>query len=91
MTHRNAPLTVEGPRRLVQDVVAGEPVLQAAQWLRVSRTTVYRWVRRFRELREAGLQDRSSRSHRTPRATPRIVVRQVPACRGRGIGSDWMG
>jgi transposase InsO family protein len=91
MTHRNAPLTVEGRRRLVEAILAGEPVLQAAQRLRVSRTTAYRWVRRYHESGPAGLRDRSSRPHRTPRATPPAAITRILACRAHGIGPHRIG
>mgnify|MGYP001949237887 CR=1 FL=1 len=41
----------------------GWPAARAAEAMGVSRATVYKWVRRFREEGEAGLADRSSRPH----------------------------
>ncbi len=69
-THQNAPLTPAGRARLVALVCSGG-VTQAAAAERfgVSRRTVGKWVRRFREEGAAGLVDRSSRPHRTPTVT----------------------
>jgi transposase-like protein len=43
----------------------------------ISRTAFYRWKKRFGELREAGLADRPRTPHRSPRATPRVVVSKI--------------
>ena len=45
-------------------MVQGWPVAHAAEAAGVSRQTAYRWLKRFREEGEAGLQDRSRRPHR---------------------------
>ena len=45
-------------------MVQGWPVAHAAEAAEVSRQTAYRWLNRFREEGEAGLQDRSRRPHR---------------------------
>lgn len=45
----------------------GWSVTSAAAAAGVSRTTVYKWLRRFDEEGVAGLRDRSSRPHRSPR------------------------
>jgi transposase InsO family protein len=46
------------------------PITLAAAAAGVSRRSAFKWLRRYREQGEAGLQDRSSRPHRMPRATP---------------------
>ena len=46
------------------------PIALAAAAAGVSRRSAFKWLRRYREQGEAGLQDRSSRPHRMPRATP---------------------
>lgn len=79
MSHANARLNVFGRRTLVERVLAGHPPGEVAKQLNVSRTTVYKWVRRFQTEGPAGLVDRSSRPHRSPRQVPadladRIVV-----------------
>jgi transposase InsO family protein len=63
--HRNARLTVHGRLVLCERVVVkGWTVVAAAEAADVSRTTAYRWLRRFAEHGPAGLQDRSSRPRR---------------------------
>lgn len=49
----------------------GWTVVDVAPAAGVSRTTVYKWVRRFEQEGEAGLLDRSSRPHASPRRTPK--------------------
>lgn len=78
MVHRNAQLTPRGRRILVDRVVRdGWPVAVAAESMGVSRETTYRWLRRFRSEGVAGLEDRSSRPHRSPNQTPVEVEEQV--------------
>ncbi len=69
MTHPNARLTPLARRELVDEVNRGIPQAEVAHRFRVSRATVAKWVRRFRELGEAGLDDRSCAPHRSPRRT----------------------
>ena len=77
-THQNARLTVwgraEAVRRLLQD---GEPVTLVAAALHVSPGTLYKWRRRFLTEGPAGLLDRSSRPHRSPRRTADQVIRRM--------------
>jgi transposase InsO family protein len=54
----------------VQRVAQGHKPGEVAKQLGVSRPTIYKWVRRHREEGLAGLRDRSSRPHRSPRRTP---------------------
>lgn len=81
-THQNARLTVwgrgEAVRRVVDD---GEPVSLVAAALHVSPGTIYKWVRRYLTEGPAGLLDRSSRPHRSPRHTPPAVVAQIVTLR----------
>ena len=49
MTHRNARLTPVTRAELVEQVLAGWPQAEVARLFRVSRATVAKWVRRFRE------------------------------------------
>jgi transposase InsO family protein len=78
-THQNARLTVWGRGELVGRVVADrEPVALVAAALHVSPATVYKWLRRYHAAGAAGLRDRSSRPHRSPRRTaPHLVDRIV--------------
>lgn len=71
MVHRNARLTPAGRRILVERIeLDGWPVAVAAESMGVSRETAYRWLRRYRGEGLAGLEDLSSRPHRSPRQTP---------------------
>jgi transposase InsO family protein len=78
MFHRNAPLAVEGRLRLARCVVDdGWPLRRAAQRFQVAVTTARRWAERYRRFGQAGLVDRSSRPHRSPRRTPTRVERRI--------------
>jgi transposase len=52
-------------------------VKDIAGQLAVSRTTVYRWISRYATEGPAGLADRSSRPHRSPRQVPLAVELQI--------------
>lgn len=67
MGHPRAKLTVFGRQLLVARVAAGWPVAHVAEQLGISRETAYKWVRRHRAEGPAGLEDRTSRPHRSPR------------------------
>ncbi len=83
-SHKNARLTFEGRRILVSRIIhEGLPVREAAKAQGVSPRTAYKWLRRFREEGEAGLYDRSSRPHRSPRRTHEGLRRQVVELRKR--------
>jgi transposase InsO family protein len=77
MVHPKATLTPRGRLLLVRRVEdLGWPAAQVAEAAGVSRATVYKWLRRFRTEGQAGLQDRSSRPKRSPRAlTAEQIVR----------------
>jgi len=75
--HRKAKLTVFGRRLLVDRIeLEGWPIAHAAAMTGVSRQTATKWVRRYRAEGLAGLEDRSSRPHRSPR---RLAPEQVAA------------
>ena len=83
MPHRNAPLTETGRLRLARCVVEdGWPLRRAAERFQVSHNTAHRWAKRYRQLGEAGMTDRSSRPHHCPRRTPRPLERRVLHLRG---------
>ncbi|WP_139207430.1 leucine zipper domain-containing protein, partial [Phytopseudomonas flavescens] len=67
--HKHARLTPRGRALLIQRIEQGLRVEDAAQAAGVSVRTAYKWLRRFREEGEAGLQDRSSRPRHCPHAT----------------------
>jgi transposase InsO family protein len=78
VVHRNAPLTETGRLRLARCIVdQGWPVAWAAERFQVSRATATRWRDRYLEFGPAGMVDRSSRPHSSPRRTPQSVVRQI--------------
>ena len=66
--HRNAKLTVEGRKLLVDRILnGGWPAATAAEAQGCSSATAYKWVSRFESEGLAGLEDRSSRPHTSPR------------------------
>ncbi|WP_423833879.1 IS481 family transposase [Streptomyces manipurensis] len=78
MPHRNAPLTETGRLRLARCVVEdGWPLRRAADRFQVSPTTAQRWAARYRTLGEAGMYDRSSRPHHSPRRTLTRTERRI--------------
>jgi transposase InsO family protein len=81
MTHRNAPLTPEGRRRLCERVDANRPICHVAAEAGLARKTVGYWHARWVEEGEAGLEDRSSRPHSSPHQTPAAVEARVCALR----------
>ena len=84
MLHPTAKLTPFGRRLLVDRVrVEGWPAATAAEQLGVSRATAYKWLRRYRTEGPVGLEDRSTRPHRRPRALPEREVRRILVVRRR--------
>lgn len=75
--HKLARLTPLGRARMVRRLEAGQSVARVARELDLSTTTVRGWWQRFQTEGPAGLADRSSRPHRSPRATPRYRRRQI--------------
>ena len=80
MTHGNAPLSVEGRRRLVARCV-DRPIAHVAAEMGISRACASKWVNRFRQFGELGLLDRSSAPSRQPTATPAEVIALIEAMR----------
>jgi transposase InsO family protein len=58
-------------------VEQGWTLQRAAERFQVSPTTAARWAGRYRELGPAGMADRSSRPHRSPRRTPTRLERRI--------------
>jgi len=81
MTHRNAKLTPSARMTIVQRVQDGWTQAQTATAMGVSRATVAKWLKRYRDEGLAGLQDRSSRPHRSPRSTEAGLAGEI--CRIR--------
>lgn len=76
MTHANAPLTPEGRLRLVRRC-QHRPIAHVAAEAAVSRQCLSKWVKRYREHGEPGLQDASSAPASSPSATPQHVVDRI--------------
>jgi transposase InsO family protein len=85
--HKLARLTPMGRLRMVRRLAAGERLGDVAAALDLSTTTVRRWWRRYQQDGVAGLADRSSRPHRSPRALARARRRQIARRRQWGWSS----
>jgi transposase InsO family protein len=82
VVHRNAPLSETGRLRLARCVVDnGWPLRRAAERFQVSHTTAARWAGRYRQLGAAGMADRPSRPHASPRRTPVRTERRIVGLR----------
>ena len=77
MSHANARLNEYGRNLAVERYRAGHKVREIAGQLGVSRTTVYKWIARYALEGPAGLTDRSSRPHRSPRQVPLEVELRI--------------
>ncbi len=87
MSHRNAPLTPEGRRRLCERVDAARPICHVAAEAGIARQTLGRWYARWQQEGEAGLEDRSSRPHASPNQTdPQVEARVVALRREHKVG-----
>jgi transposase InsO family protein len=64
-------------------IVEGWPTATVAEQLGISRATAYKWVRRFRTDGLPGLEDRSSRPHRSPRRSSDEVTASIIGARAR--------
>jgi transposase len=76
MHHRNAPLSLEGRRRLIARCQT-RPIAHVAAEMGISRQCASKWVNRYRHHGEAGLLDRPSVPHHQPTATPAEVVARI--------------
>lgn len=80
--HHNARLTARGRERIVRAILAQQLTAKAAALqVGLSERSVRKWLVRFRAEGVAGLCDRSSRPHRSPRQTPAAQVAVVLALR----------
>ncbi len=77
MAHANARLNQFGRNLAVERYLAGHKVKDIAAQLGISRTTVYKWIGRYALEGQAGLADRSSRPHRSPRQVPLELELQI--------------
>jgi transposase InsO family protein len=81
VSHANAPLTVEGRRRLCLRVDAGRPRAHVAAEAGVSRQCLSKWHARWRAKGEAGLADHSSRPAHSPDRVPLDVQGRIERLR----------
>src|SRR3954447_10721279 len=80
MTHRNAPLSVEGRERLLARCQT-RPIAHVAAEMGISRACASKWVNRHRRFGDLGLADRPSVPHHQPSATPPQVVARIEKLR----------
>jgi transposase len=80
VSHRNAPLSLEGRRRLVQRCRT-RPIAHVAAEMGISRACASKWVNRWRRHGELGLRDRPSTPHHSPTATPAWVLERIETWR----------
>jgi len=82
MTHRNSPLTPAGRLRLVERVEDdGWPIAHVAAEAGVARSTLTKWVHRYRADGAEALDDRSSAPFRRPSRLPIEVIELIDAWR----------
>ena len=88
--HPNARLTPRHRLNMVACVLEnGWSVEATADRFQIDAKTVRKWCARFRAEGAAGLQDRSSRPHRSPNRTPRRIRRDIVRLRKkRRWGAD---
>src|SRR5437879_5339579 len=80
--HYHARLVVYSREQLAKSVLEGRLSLkEAAAEFRLSRQSAAKWVRRYRDHGVAGLKDRSSRPHRSPRGTPQERIMEIEQLR----------
>ena len=80
--HKNARLTLIRREQLVEQVLVHKVSLKAAAIaFRVCPQTAAKWTRRYQREGLAGLHDRSSRPHRSPRRTGEAVAQRVEQLR----------
>lgn len=78
MSHANACLTPRGRLRLASAIVDdGWTIARAAERFQCSTATAKKWADRYRDGGEAGMQDRSSRPHRSPRRLSQRRERRI--------------
>jgi transposase InsO family protein len=77
VSHANARLTPAGRLIMVQRIQSGRAVAHVAAEMGISRTTAWRWWRRFQQSGPVGLVDRSSVAHAHPNRTGPCVETRV--------------
>jgi transposase len=86
--HYHARLTIHRREELAKTLIQGRLSLkEAAAEFKLSRQSAAKWVARFRHQGPAGLRDRSSRPHHSPRRTgPELATRVEGLRRERWTG-----
>jgi transposase InsO family protein len=80
--HHHARLTFIGREQLAKKVLEGRLSLKEAEAeFKLSRQSAAKWVRRYREQGAAGLRDRTSRPHHSPRSTSKEMVMEIERLR----------
>jgi hypothetical protein len=80
MTHRNAPLTPEGRKRLIERCRT-RPIAHVAAEMGISRATALKWVNRYRKFGKPGLLDCSSAPVRQSSAISGATVARIEEMR----------
>ncbi len=92
VSHGNARLTVHGRKLIVDRHASGWKQAHIAAAMGISRKCVRTWITRYQAEGEAGLIDRSSRPHTTPRRiTAETEDRIVELRRQQRRGPAWIG
>lgn len=86
MSHANAKLNEHGRLLLVTRLQEGWTQAEVAEAQGISRSTVAKWWKRYREEGVEGLRDRSSRARRLPHALGETVVEAICTLR-RELGA----
>jgi transposase len=93
--HKNARLTPRRRQELVMCLEAGDPLKRVARRFAVSAHTARKWRARYQADGEAGLADRSSRPHTSPRVmaarlqlAAKVLRRQQWTCRQIGAALE---
>ena len=80
--HANAPHGPKGRAEMVRRVLRGAATAgEVAEDFGVSERTVRKWLARYRAEGRQGLEDRSSRPHRLPTATPPAIIGRIEGLR----------
>ena len=81
MSHKNAKLTKRSRLAIVRRFEQGEAAHDIADALGIARSTVFKWIQRYRLEGDAGLVDRSSRPAQMPTAMPDELKARVERLR----------
>lgn len=85
--HRRPRLSSYGRQLIIERLASGRRAPVVAEELGVSRATVYKWWRRYRQEGWPGLEDRSSRPHHSPhRLSTAAEARILELRRQRKLG-----